>query len=180
MTYQKLVNTFFIGMLFMTACSHSVEMEKIEELRQQLVLVDEAMNLDLQLFEERKKRIEKNLLTIRQLYNEDVTPEFASQMERYKALKKIYAKNINIYHQADKDRKALSKQLTDMQQDLRNFKMSKEEFKKYFRVEKQAVADVLEKSSVLNKQFYEVEPEYIRLEKVVEPLIAQLLENKEE
>ena len=65
-------------------------------------------------------------------------------------------------------------QLSALKQDLKAGKLSKQEFKNYFATEKLDVEKLLTSSRLVNKTLYEVEPDYIRITKYLQPFLAKI------
>jgi outer membrane murein-binding lipoprotein Lpp len=174
MTYRKLMNIILVAGIFLTGCSQEIEMEKIGELNRDLAKAEENLNFDSELFINRKAIIESNLQTIQNLYTDTLTLELTNQLERYKVIKKIYSKKLGKYGELSKELEELKTQTANLETDLKNRKFSKEQFKTHLRTERNDIDKLLLESEGLKKSFYELEPDYQRIAKIVDALLASM------
>ena len=160
----------------MGACTppHSVEMEHIDALRVDLAENATTLHLDISIFESRVKEINGELDTLAKHYTDTITLDLGRELDKYKALRKIYDKQISTYHFCVKEQMELETQLAHLETDLVNGNMGKQEFKNHLRTERSDIEALLSKSQDVKNRLYEVEPEYLRLSKKVKEMIASM------
>lgn len=167
---------FAFSLLFMiTACTnHKEELAHLSELTDILEANKKNFDLDIPLFETRKEFIESTLNTFRNNYTDTMSLELGNSLSRYKAIKKIYNKNISAFNENLKDQEELEKQLENLKTDLKNNKLTKEEFKAYYNTEKMDVLALVNSCKNVKKILYQVEPDYKRVTEEVIPLLESL------
>ena len=150
------------------------EIKRVEELQELLNENEKNLNLDVSLFKLRAEHIETTLRTFRNDYTKIMSKELGDNLSKYKNLKKIYTYNSGKYDANVKEQVELSSQLENLIQDLKAGKLSKEEFKSYYRTEKADIEQLIAASKDIGKRMYEIEPEFIRLDTYFQPLLEKL------
>lgn len=157
----------FIGLLTLSNCSslNDEKLKAIYELQDTLESNQENITIDISLFKYRIEVIEHTLRDYSNDYTGTINQDLGLKLSRFKVLKKIYSKQIGEYDFCSKEQKELTKQLTNLLSDVESNKMRKEDFKKYFAQEKKDTYELISRSLKIKKSLYEIEPEYIKLEK---------------
>lgn len=176
---SKSIHTLIIAcslLISVASCSgrYSEEIKYVEVLQEQLDSNQQNLNLDAPLFQLRAEHIESTLRTFANDYNQTMSKELGDNLSKYKNVQKIYKRNSNNYNLCLKEQEELSNQLDNLAKDVQSGKLSKEEFKTYYRTEKTDINELIRKSKEINKNLYEIESEYTRLTEYFEPLLAQL------
>jgi TolA-binding protein len=162
--------------LSFTSCQnkHSVENLEIEKLQNKLGENAKTLQIDISLFESRVNEINQNLDLLKKEYTDTLSLELGMQFDKYKAMRKIYDKQVDAYSACIKEQMELETQLTHLKEDLVNGLIGKQEFKNYFQQEKADIEALVLKSADVSKRLYEVEPEYNRLSTLVYDVIDSL------
>ena len=71
------------------------------------------------------------------------------------------------YDFCSKEQKDLTSQMKNLLSDVKSNRLSKNEFKQYFAQEKKDIFELVIRSEKIKKSLYEIEPEYIKLEKTL-------------
>lgn len=160
------------------SCSrdHKAEISAIEQLETKLNSNLETLEIDETLISTRAQYIEKVLRYFSNDYNKEIRLELGNDLEKLKILRKLYVKRVLEHANNLKEQEELGIQLATLKSDLENGAMSKEEFKSYFNTEKTDTEVLLNSSLSVKKSLYEVEPEYTRLMKTLEPLLPSTLQ----
>lgn len=174
-TYISALSVFIFAVL-LSGCmiNHTEEIKRVEELQELLNENEKNLNLDVSLFKLRAEHIETTLRTFRNDYTKIMSKELGDNLSKYKNLKKIYTYNSGKYDANVKEQVELSSQLENLIQDLKAGKLSKEEFKSYYRTEKADIEQLIAASKDIGKRMYEIEPEFIRLDTYFQPLLEKL------
>jgi hypothetical protein len=167
------VFTLFINM---SGCSrlHQEELKHLTGLQDSLKQNQENLSLDISIFSYRAKYIDSVLLVFQNHYTDTIGFEMGNNLSRYKSIRKVYKHNMGQFNSNLKEQKALEKQLSNLGQDLEAGKLSKQEFKNYYASEKLDVDKLVTSSRLVKKTVYEVEPDYIRITKYMQPFLATL------
>ena len=162
----SLALTIFI---LISGCSgkFKTEISLVEGLSDTLIANHTNLQMDIALFGERTQEISATLLNFKNFYPEKMELELGNTLTRYKSIGKIYKKQIKIYEHNVKEQEELQVQLDNLMNDLQNKNLSKEEFKKYFNEERADIRTLVSSSKLIKKTLYELEPEYLRLRKVL-------------
>lgn len=165
----------FALFLTMSSCSrlHREELKHLTDLQDSLSLNQENLSIDITIFSYRAKYIDSVLLVFHNNYTDTVGFEMGNNLSRYKSIRKVYKHNTGEFNSHLKEQVALGNQLSNLKQDLNAGKLSKQEFKNYFATEKLDVEKLLTSSRLVNKTLYEVEPDYIRITKYLQPFLAK-------
>ncbi len=146
---------------------NSVEVVEIEKLQTALGANATTLQIDISIFEDRVNAINQDLTFFRKNYTDTLTLELGMQIDKYKALRKIYEGQMKSYKFCVKEQLELETQLSNLKEDFVNGAIGKQEFKTHFSKEKEDVLALIDKSKDVKKRLYEVEPEFIRLTKLV-------------
>lgn len=150
------------------------EIAMVEELQAKLTANRENIDLNPAEFKARLDEIVVNTSFLKVNYKDSVSLEFGNQMDKYRGLKKIYKSQAGLLAECQKEQEALEKQVDNLLHDLKRNKLSKEEFKVYYKKEKEDVEQLLEKSKDIESKLVEVEPEFRRISKWVYTEIEKL------
>lgn len=155
------------------SCSNKYEQEllHIEALTEKLETSKGNFDLDIPLFESRISYIKSTLRFFRNDYKDTISLELGNNLSRYKAISKIYLKKTGEFRSNEKDQNELELQLSNLKADLLNGKLTKDEFKNYYQTEKADIEKLINSSLSVKKNLYEVEPEYSRITKALNPLM---------
>ena len=164
---KSLIILSFLGLLTLSNCSslNNEKLKAVQELQDTLISNQDNLSIDIPLFKYRIEAIEQTLLNYRNNYKGTINQDLGLQLSRFKVLKKIYTKQMGKYDFCSKEQKELTTQLINLLSDVKSNKLSKDEFKQYFAQEKKDIHKLITKSSKIKKSLYEIEPEYIKLEK---------------
>lgn len=168
--------TAFALLITLYGCSSkfSEEIKVTKELAKQLEQNDDNKNIDIKSIKDRAAEVDLLILTFKTQYTDTVSKELGDNLTKLKVLKKIYTRNVGRYAENKKNQIELKEQLTNLLTDLENNKITKEEFKAYFKTEKDDVTQHIEQCNDVSRTLYEVEPEYTRLMEYLQPFIAKL------
>ncbi len=165
----------FAAILFMNACSNRTEeLQHIETLENTLIGNKENLNIDIGLFEARRTFMEEVLKAFVNDYKQSISLELGNQLSRFKALKKLYAKHIDVFHTNAKEQEELKAQLDNLRADVKNNAISREEFKGFLSTERRDIEALVASSKQVKKTLYEVEPEYSRISKNLQTILETL------
>ncbi len=162
--------------ILFAACSGRFleEIRHIEQLQERLDSNQQNLNLDVSIFQLRAEHIENTLRAFTNDYSDTMSKELGDNLSKYKNFKKIYNRHTNNLNQCKKEQEELSKQLENLTADLKAGKLSKDEFKSYYRTEKADIDALISKSKNLGKSLYEIEPEYTRITAYLEPFLREM------
>lgn len=169
--------SLLISMSVSCTQSASKEKELITQLQEKLDSNQVNLHLDADLFRARAEHIDQTLRTFGNHYKSTMSKELGDNLSKYKNFKKIYLRNAATHSKSMKEQVELVSQLEKLMTDLKDGKLTKDEFKIYYRTEKTDVDILLLKSKDLGMQLYEIEPEYTRITNYLNP-IAEKLELK--
>lgn len=177
---MKIFNAFITLALFSiisfsnTSCSdsHAIENAKLDTLEMHLAVAKENLNIDIKLIKERATEIETNRNTFLINYKDTFSSELGSQLDKYKAIMKIYNNVIKEYNKWSTEYDALSEQITNLRYSVNKGELNREEFKSFFYKEEADILALRDGSAGIKKTLYELEPEYIRLSEYVDDLLA--------
>lgn len=172
-TYSLIVVLCFV---LLQSCSlqFKEEIALVEDLQEKLLANRENIDLDATDFKARVDEIKMNTSFLKVNYTDSISLEFGNQMDKYRGLKKIYQFQSGTLSECQKEQEALEKQLDNLLHDLKKGKLSKEEFKTYYKKEKTDVEQLLDKSKNIEKKLVEVEPEFRRISQWVYAEIEKL------
>lgn len=128
----------------------------------------ENLAIDISLFRYRIEDIEKTLRNYQNDYNKAITQDLGEKLSRYKVLKKIYNKQVGDYEFCTQEQKELTQQLENLYIDVKANRLDNKTFKTFFTKEKNDTYELINRSKGIKRVLYEVEPEYIKLEKVLD------------
>lgn len=152
----------------------SREIELITKLQEKLDSNHLNLNLDADLFRARAEHIDQTLRTFENHYKNTMSKELGDNLSKFKNFYKIYLRNTSVHDESMKEQVELTSQLQKLMTDLQNGKMTKNEFKMYYRTEKTDVDILIRKSKDLGKLMYEIEPEYLRINEYLEPIADKI------
>ncbi|MDG1045607.1 MAG: hypothetical protein P8P81_03265 [Bacteroidia bacterium] len=157
------------GLLILSKCTtfNNEKIKAIQQLQDTLILNQENLSIDIPLFKYRIEAIEQTLRNYRINYKEPMNQDLGLQLSRFKVLKKIYFKQMGEYDFCSKEQKDLTSQMKNLLSDVKSNRLSKNEFKQYFAQEKKDIFELVIRSEKIKKSLYEIEPEYIKLEKTL-------------
>ncbi len=157
------------GLLTLSNCRlfNNEKIKAIQELQDTLILNQENLSIDITLFKYRIEAIEQTIRNYRINYKGTINQDLGLQLSRFKVLKKIYSKQIGEYNFCSKEQKELTTQMRNLLSDVESNSLSKNEFKQYFAQEKKDIHELVTRSERIKKSLYEIEPEYIKLEKTL-------------
>ena len=157
------------GLLTLSNCRslNNEKIKAIQELQDTLILNQENLSIDITLFKYRIEAIEQTIRNYRINYKGTINQDLGLQLSRFKVLKKIYSKQIGEYDFCYKEQKELTTQMRNLLSDVESNSLSKNEFKQYFAKEKKDIYELVKRSERIKKSLYEIEPEYIKLEKTL-------------
>tara|TARA_B100001093_G_scaffold422818_1_gene415529 strand:+ start:334 stop:885 length:552 start_codon:yes stop_codon:yes gene_type:complete len=166
---KSLIILSYLGLFTLSNCLslNNEKLKAVQELQDTLFSNQDNLSIDIPLFKYRVDAIEQTLQNYRNNYKGTINQDLGLQLSRLKVLKKIYTKQMGEYNFCAKEQKELTTQLINLISDVKSKKLSKDEFKQYFAQEKKDVQKLVTKSNKINKLLYEVEPEYIKLEKTL-------------
>jgi hypothetical protein len=166
--------TAFALLVTFYACTNkfSEEIKLTNELTAQLDQNDDNKNIDIKSIKDRASEIEILTETFRTQYTDTVSKELGDNLTRLNVLRKIYTRNVGYYAENTKNQVELQEQLANLITDLENNKLTKEEFKAYFKTEKDDITQHIDQCKRVRSNLYEVEPEYTRLMAYLQPFIA--------
>lgn len=161
-----------------TGCGpkHSAENSVLDSLEIKLAESEKQLNLEIDLIRNRVTEIAMNRKFVMQNRKDTFTYELGLNLDRYKALMRIYEDNIKAYDHYSSELPELKKQVETLRNSLNRNELEKEEFKKYYRQEKTDITALLEGSQKVRSSLYEMEPEYIRLSEFFDKEIARIKE----
>ena len=164
---KALIILSFIGLLTLSYCSsyNNQKLEVINKLQDTLRLNQENLAIDIAIFKYRIEEIEKTLRNYHNEYKDTINQDLGLKLSRYKVLKKIYNKQVGEYDFCTQEQKELIQQLENLYIDVKAKRLDKEAFKSYFAQEKYDTHELIKRSKGIKKSLYEIEPEYIKLEK---------------
>ncbi len=167
---KSLIILSFTTILTLSYCStnDNQQLEVINELKDTLILNQENLAIDISLFRYRIEDIEKTLRNYHNDYNKTISQELGEKLSRYKVLKKIYNKQVSEYEFCTQEQKELTQQLENLYIDVKANRLDKKTFKTFFTKEKNDTYELINRSKGIKRALYEVEPEYIKLEKVLD------------
>jgi len=173
---NKVIISVFTLFFTMSGCSriHQEELKHVFAMQDSLTLNQENLLMDISIFNYRAKYIDSVLLVFHNNYTDSMGFEMGNNLSRYKSIRKVYKFNAGKFNSNLKEQSALNEQLSALKQDLKAGKLSKQEFKNYFATEKLDVEKLLTSSRLVNKTLYEVEPDYIRITKYLQPFLAKI------
>lgn len=173
---KHLITILVLGTILLSSCGeeHKAEIQEVEKLQHELAMNADVLRIDIAIFEERVEQMEQNRKRLEQFYTDTVSLEEAQDFDKYKAIWKIYRGQIQSYDHCVAEQMELESQLANLRKDLENDLMGKQEFKQHLHSEREDVVALVEKSKDVKKRLYEVEPEYIRLEQMVQTALATL------
>jgi len=164
---KALIILSFIGLLTLSYCSSfsNQKLEIINELKDTLISNQENLAIDIALFKYRIEEIEQTLRNYQNDYKDTINQDLGLKLSRYKVLKKIYNKQVNEYDFCTQEQKELVQQLENLYIDVKANRLNKDAFKGFFAKEKIDTYNLIERSKGIKKSLYEIEPEYIKLQK---------------
>ncbi len=159
-----------------TSCSdrYAIENAKLDTLELHLEAAEKFLNIDIALIKARVNEIEINRTFIRNEYKDTFSMELGSNLDRYKALMRIYESNIEQYNKWTSEYDELSEQVANLRKALKRDELEREQFKQYYYTEEKDIIALREGSKMLQKSMYEMEPEYNRLTAYFDPIIEEL------
>lgn len=159
-----LINILIISIIT-SSCgpTHKVETQKLDSLEMQLAQSEDNLNIEIELIQNRITEIALNRKYVMQNRKDTFTYELGVNLDRYKALMRIYQDNVDSYLHFNNELPALRKQVETLRNSLKRNEFSKEEFKKYYYQEAADIQALFEGSEKIKRSLYEMEPEYIRL-----------------
>ncbi len=163
-----------IGILFSSCQNYKEELKHLGELQTRLEANRSNFDLDIPLFKTRTVYVQNTLRSFTNDYKDTMSIELGNALSRYKAIKKIYDRHTSNYEQNQKEQADLEKQLNDLEADLNSGKLSREEFKAYYNIEKIDIEALIKSSSATRKILYEVEPDYMRITKELNPILETI------
>jgi undecaprenyl pyrophosphate synthase len=178
---NKNVILFILGfILFAISCtnSHKEELKHLNALQEQLDSNAENLNIDDPIFSARAKYIDSVLRIFKNKYTGNMDENLGNNLSRYKAIKKNYTHQTRELEKSRKEQSELTKQLENLAKDVHDGKLSKDEFKSYYSTEKIDVQALIAASSNIKKTLYEVEPEYARITKDLQPYLDSMKARK--
>lgn len=170
----------FLAGVFQISCNEapSPELARIDSLENKLKLIAKNLNVDDELITARSAEMTENMTLIQLHYEEEFTQEMAQKMGRYKAINKVYTKYLSKQEALDKELDVLYNQLKGLRNSIEDKKISREQFKSYYAIEKDAADKLLEETSKFAKVLYEVELDYQRLAPYVDEIITNMDRSK--
>lgn len=172
---KKILSACFVLLMSLSihSCSNKYEQEllHLEDLTEKLEANKKNFDLDIPLFESRIAYIKSTMRFFRNDYQDSISLELGNNLSRYKGISKIYVKKTGEFKSNLKDQQELEVQLRNLKTDLLNGNLSKEEFKNYYNTEKADIDKLINSSFSVKKNLYEVEPEYSRITKALNPLM---------
>jgi hypothetical protein len=171
-----LVLPAFAFFFTMSSCSsiHSEELAHLSALQDSLQHNQENLAMDVTIFSYRAKYIDSVLLVFHNKYTDSMDLDLGSNLSRYKSIRKVYKHHTGVYNSNVKEQEALKNQLANLEKDLKAGKLTKETFKSYFAAEKLDVEKLTNSSALCKQTLYEVEPDYVRITKYLQPFLVNL------
>jgi vacuolar-type H+-ATPase catalytic subunit A/Vma1 len=176
-TSLNTLSLLFLSLIWLiSGCSesHQVELSKIQQLEDRLDSCQQFINLDAEKLTERADLIDLDLQILKKYLKDTVTQEFGNKMDRYKQIRKIYRTYVTKQGWMRKEYSELKKQLNDLRTSVQKEEINHEQFTTYFETEKQDVSTLFEESKLRSRMVHSVEPEFIRITNLVEPIINEI------
>lgn len=167
---KSVVLTALCWLLVFSQCT-TYDREAIKAIKTlEVKLEDNSKNLrlDIDLITNRIENIERTLKRYKNRYKETFTERLGTQLSQFKIHKKIYTKQIAEYEFCVREQVALKEQLDNLRKDVISNKLNHEQFKAYFKVEKEDVQHLINRSKNIKKTLYEIEPDYLKLNKALD------------
>jgi septal ring factor EnvC (AmiA/AmiB activator) len=160
----------------MTSCSftHREELKHIEQLEEKLLANHSNLAIDEKLFQDRAVYIDSVLMAFKNNYKDTISLELGNQLSRFKSIRKNYTHQVKQFMKHTTEQKELEDQLKALRTDVKKGRMSKNEFKNHFSIEKMDVEALISESELAKKTLYELEPEYSRLVQEISTQLATM------
>lgn len=154
--------------------SHQIELSKIDALENKLDSCEQFIHLDGEKLSKRAELIDLDLQVLKKHLRDTVTEEFANKMDRYKQVKKIYRAYVTKQDWMQKEYHELKKQLTDLRVAVKEEQINHSQFEEYLAKESTDVNTLYQESETRSRMVHSVEPEFIRITNLVEPIIQEI------
>ena len=176
---KKNLNYFLIliiNLLLLSACKekHPRELKMLDELDAILDSTEMALNYDLITLNNRTSRIHFHINHFKRFNKDTFTLETGNKLQKYKEISKIYKQFINNFEDVFNAMKQLEHQSKTLRNSVEDGKLSKEEFKKFYKEEEGKALKNLGKARRISKSVPEVEPVYQRLNNEMDAMLRHI------
>lgn len=171
---------FIITLNYSCKNKYKVETDMIDSLISKNKLAENYINIDLITINQRRIEMKAQIAVLSNFKYDTSVLEFESNFIKYNAIHKSYKKFLENYDLIRAKIKLNEKQLSDLKNSLIDEKIKGYEFKIAIDKETYNVNDNLMNAEVLGNNIFKFEPDYQRLSKYFDPLVAKLIKESEE
>jgi hypothetical protein len=164
------VITILLTLFSQNGCNDIDEayISRLDSLDNALFMTEKYLSIDYATIHSREESIAKDLKHINKYYDKTLTESFGNNLTKYKGIKKSYTNFLNLYPGLFDEMKSLKKQAADLRISVTKGDINKEDFKKFYRVEKKDISDNQQFAKNLSQSIHALEPEYQRLSRAIE------------
>ncbi|MEY2923481.1 MAG: hypothetical protein RLZZ337_21 [Bacteroidota bacterium] len=152
-----------IASLFACSSGNPTFISNVEQLQDSLSANGKNLSFDITPFQQRIEEMSTNYTRLKQEIKNTLTLEEGNTFDKYKSIMKTYKRNVSTYNDCLKEQKELEVQVSNLLSDVKNGKLSDDEFRTYFNQEKSDISLLIQRTNEIKKSIYEVEPEFRRV-----------------